>query len=225
MSKLRLLGTALRSNFTVRTVRANQGLPFLLRDSPRRFSTESEQSPQDSAVDQFLQTPDTGLVYGKLLGVTRHTLKTDVVNMLEGCKLTLDDLKIDYNRSFMPMGMMVQFPSRYAFDQAMRMVTKKGRLYKLERASRSQWDSLTPYNGKTVLLHGLPRNAVPYDVERFLTGCEHDSAIELFLRAGSPDPIKMALVRFSSQIEAMNAFIKKNRGFCLNNQILVRVLQ
>lgn len=44
-------------------------------------------------------------------------------------------------------------------------------------------------------------------------------------RAGSPDPIKMALVRFSSQIEAMNAFIKKNRGFCLNNQILVRVLQ
>jgi hypothetical protein len=47
----------------------------------------------------------SGLVYGKLLGVTRHTLKTDVVNMLEGCKLTLDDLKIDYNRSFMPMGM------------------------------------------------------------------------------------------------------------------------
>ncbi|XP_059463225.1 uncharacterized protein LOC132192052 [Corylus avellana] len=227
MSKLRLLGTALRSNITDRTVRANPGLPLLLRDSPRRFSTESEQPPQDSAVNQFLHTPDTGSVYGKLFGATRHTLKTDIVKMLDGCKLTMDDLKFDYNRIFTPMGVVVQFPSRSAFDQAMRMITRKGRLYRLERADRSQWDSLMPYNGKTVLLQGLPRNATPYDVERFMTGCAHDAGIELFLRARaeSPDPIKMALVRFSSQIEAMNAFIKKNRGFCLNNQILLRVIQ
>ncbi|KAE8099488.1 hypothetical protein FH972_017468 [Carpinus fangiana] len=226
MSKLRLLGSALRSNITVRTVSANHGLPLLLRDSPRRFSTESEQPPQDSAVNQFLHTPDTGTVYGKLFGVTRHTLKTDIINMLDGCKLTMDDLKADYNRSFTPMGVMLQFPSRSAFDQAMRVIVKKSRLYRLERADRSQWDSPMPYNGKTVLLQGLPRNATSYDVERFMTGCEHDADI-VFLRprAESPDPTKMALVRFSSQIEAMNAFIKKNRGFCLNNQILMRVIQ
>ena len=38
------------------------------------------------------------------------------------------------------------------------------------------------------------------------------------------DPIRMATVLFSTRTEAMNALIKKNRGFCLNNQISVRVL-
>lgn len=38
------------------------------------------------------------------------------------------------------------------------------------------------------------------------------------------DPIRMATVLFSTRNEAMNALIKKNRGFCLNNQISVRVL-
>ncbi|XP_042945502.1 uncharacterized protein LOC122279172 isoform X2 [Carya illinoinensis] len=150
MSKLRLFATALGSRLTVRTVRENHGIPLLLREFPRWFSTEAEQPPQDSAVDPFLQTPGTGLVYGRLIGVTRHTLKTDIVNLLEGCKLTLDDVKVDYNRSFSPVGMMVQFPSRNAFDQAIRVIGKKGRLYKLERADRSQWDLLIPFNGKAL---------------------------------------------------------------------------
>uniref|UniRef100_A0A2N9IWZ7 Uncharacterized protein n=1 Tax=Fagus sylvatica TaxID=28930 RepID=A0A2N9IWZ7_FAGSY len=79
MSKLGVIGTALRSNFTVRTVRASYGISdaWLLRQSPRRFSTEAEQPPQDSAVDSFLKTPDTGLIYGKLFGITRHTLKSE----------------------------------------------------------------------------------------------------------------------------------------------------
>jgi len=34
----------------------------------------------------------------------------------------------------------------------------------------------------------------------------------------------MATVLFSTRTEAMNALIKKNWGFCLNNQISVRVL-
>jgi hypothetical protein len=62
MSKLGVIGTALRSNFTVRTFRASYGISdtWLLRQLPRRFSTEAEQPPQDSAVDSFLKTPDTG---------------------------------------------------------------------------------------------------------------------------------------------------------------------
>ena len=47
----------------------------------------------------------SGLVYGKLFGITRHTLKTDIINMLEGCNLTMDDVKVDYNWSFTPNGM------------------------------------------------------------------------------------------------------------------------
>lgn len=48
---------------------------------------------------------NSGLAYGRLVGITRYTLKTDIVNMLEGCRLTVDDVKVEYNRSFAPMGM------------------------------------------------------------------------------------------------------------------------
>ncbi|KAK4583471.1 hypothetical protein RGQ29_026272 [Quercus rubra] len=226
MSKLGYLGTALRSNFSVK---ASHGIPasWLLRESPRRFSTEAEQPPQNSPIDPFLQNAtDTGPVYGKIFGITKHTLKTDIINMLKGCNLTMDDVKVNYNWSFMPIGVMVQFPFRNAYDQAFRMIGRKGRLYRLERGDRSQWDLLMPYNGKTVLLQGLPRNALPEDVERFLTGCVYEaSSIEMFMRGAFPDAIRMATVNFPSKNEAMNAFIKKNRGFCLNNQISVRVLQ
>lgn len=47
----------------------------------------------------------SGVAYGRLLGINKHTLKTDIISFLEGCNLTLDDIKVDYNRNFMPMGM------------------------------------------------------------------------------------------------------------------------
>lgn len=47
----------------------------------------------------------TGPVYGKLLGIGKSTLKTDVVNFLEGCNLGLEDVKVDYNWGFIPIGM------------------------------------------------------------------------------------------------------------------------
>ncbi|KAK9290839.1 hypothetical protein L1049_009017 [Liquidambar formosana] len=175
MSKMSLLGTAIRSNFLSRNSKLNQGFPSLLGDSPRRFSTEPQQ-PQDSPPDPFLQTPSTGLVYGKLSGINKHTLKTDIVNLLEGCNLTLNDVKVDYNWNYMPMAMMVQFRSRSAFDNAFKLIARKGRLYKLERADRAKWDILTAYDGKTVLLQGIPRNAIPEDIERFLSGCDFDAS-------------------------------------------------
>ncbi|RVW98845.1 hypothetical protein CK203_024041 [Vitis vinifera] len=191
---------------------------------------------------------ESGLVYGRLSGITKHTLRTDILNLLEGCNLTLQDVKVDYNRSYFPVGMMVQFPSRYAFDHAIKVINKKvACTIGQGNADRSQWDPLRTYDGKTVsinpvvgdkitlvhklqyivmvLLQGLPRNALPEDVERFLAGCEFNSSnIQLTTRQAFPDPIRMALVHFPSQSQAMNAFITKNRGFCLNNQILVRVL-
>lgn len=47
----------------------------------------------------------SGLVYGRLTGTTKYTLKTDIVNLLEGCNLSLEDVKVDYYRSYMPNGM------------------------------------------------------------------------------------------------------------------------
>ncbi|POO02460.1 Ribosomal protein [Trema orientale] len=217
MSKLGLVRTAIRS---VRTVRAS-GHGF----HARRFSTESEpQQTQDQAVDSFLRTSAPGSVYARLHGITRNTLKTDIVNLLEGCNLGLEDVKVDYLRNYNPAAMLVHFSSTQAYEQANRTINRKGRLYKLERVGKPQWDFVAPYDGKTVLLQGVPRNAIFLDIERFLSGCEYDaSSVQFFLRAGFPD--KMATVRFPSQTQAMNCFITRNKGFCLNNRILVRVLQ
>ncbi|KAG7027296.1 hypothetical protein SDJN02_11308 [Cucurbita argyrosperma subsp. argyrosperma] len=227
MSALGLLRKALRSHFVTPSARANHGLPVFFRQSPRFFSTEGEQPPLESPADPFLDTSKTaGLVYGKLSGITRNTLKTDIVNLLEGCNLNLDDVKVEYNRSFTPTSMMMQFPSRQAYDNAFRVIGRKGRLYRLERADRSQWDILSPYSGKTVLLQGIPRNALVEDVERFLLGCDYDAtSINMFFRASFPEPMRLATVLFPSPTQAMHAFLTKNRGFCLNNQILMRVLQ
>ncbi|EEF37181.1 uncharacterized protein LOC8283856 [Ricinus communis] len=218
-----LLRNAIKSNFALKPFNA-------LRQSSQLFSTLPPPPPhhQDdpSPIDPFLQTAGQGVVYGKLFGITRHTLKTDVINLLgEGCQLTPDDIKLTY-ASYDPVAVMIQFPTRQAFDNAFKTIGKKGRLHRLERADRSQWDYIMPYDGKTVLLQGIPEYAAPEDVERFLSGCEFDSSsIRLFRRQSVPEAIRVALVRFHTRTAAMNAFITKNQGFCSNNKISMRVLQ
>ncbi|PWA83846.1 hypothetical protein CTI12_AA161790 [Artemisia annua] len=173
-----------------------------------------------------LESPSAGFLYGKLVGITNNTLKSDVLSLLEECNLTTDDLKVDYNPSYSPTGMLVQFSSKSAYDAALRAVTRKGRLYRLERADRANWDYVQPYGGKFVLLQGIPPNANLEDIERFLAGCEYDpSNIRQFSRQGPSGPTRMALVRFISPTAAMTAMITKNRGFCNNNQISMQVLQ
>ncbi|KAI7754613.1 hypothetical protein M8C21_018202 [Ambrosia artemisiifolia] len=220
-----LLHYAIRSSSSrlIQSVHPNQGLRSLLSASPshRLFSTESA-----SPTKPLFQSPSSGLVYGKLSGITKYTLKSDVLSLLEECNLSIDDLKVDYNPSYTPMGMMLQFPSRNAYDAAVRAVARKGRLYRLERADRANWDSIQPYGGKFVLLQGIPQNAILEDIERFLAGCEYDPTnIRLFSRQGASGSTRMAVVRFFSPTAAMSAMITKNRGFCNNNQISMHVLQ
>uniref|UniRef100_A0A2P2K3B7 Uncharacterized protein MANES_09G071900 n=2 Tax=Rhizophora mucronata TaxID=61149 RepID=A0A2P2K3B7_RHIMU len=224
-----LIRYAARSNLSSGIFAPAHGRPFFLRESPKWFSTEAEQPPaqpstppsEDSPIDPFLQNSSPGLMYGRLFGIMKHTLKSDIINMLEGSDLTVDDIKISYSQQFIPFKMLLQFPSRQAFDNAARMVAKKGRLYRLERADRSEWDILMPYDGKTVLLRGFPRNVAAIDIERFLSGCVYDPSSMEILRQGFPT----ALVRFPTRAAAMNAFITKNRGLCVNNRILMRVLE
>ncbi|KAF5199048.1 N-(5-amino-5-carboxypentanoyl)-L-cysteinyl-D-valine synthase [Thalictrum thalictroides] len=76
-----------------------------------------------------------------------------------------------------------------------------------------------------VLLQGLPRFAAPEDIEHVLSGCDYNSSNhEIFLRQGNPDPVKWAFVKFPSKIKATNAVLSKNKGFCQNDQVFMRVL-
>ncbi|XP_054803247.1 uncharacterized protein LOC129306596 [Prosopis cineraria] len=214
-----ILRAALRSNS-----------PFSTFQTTSRvlFSTEAGQPPQGPVADSFLRSPRQGLVYGRLLGVRKHTLKTDIIHFLKDSNLTMEDVKVDYDRYFTPLAMMLQFHSHGAYEQAFRHIARNGRLYKLERVDRAQWDIVTPYDGKTILMRGFPRNALIDEIERFLHGYEYDrSSINIFLRQGETidNPVKMATVRFRSRTDAMNAFITKNRTFCLNSQISILVLQ
>ncbi|KAL9323670.1 hypothetical protein ACSQ67_008527 [Phaseolus vulgaris] len=162
----------------------------------RCFSTEAAQPPLNSTTPPpFFDVDHSGVTYGKLFGIRKHVLKTDIINFFEDCNLTLEDVKLDYNRSFFPVSTLLQFPTRKSYDNAIRVVVRKGRLYRLDRADRSQWDIVKPYDGKTVR------------------------------RLGAAEPIKLATVRFHSRTQAMNAYIAKNGTFCQNNRLSIQVLQ
>ncbi|QCD92744.1 uncharacterized protein LOC114182701 isoform X2 [Vigna unguiculata] len=196
----------------------------------RCFSTEAEQPPLNSTTPPpFFDVEHSGVTYGRLFGIRKHVLKTDIINFLEGCNLTLEDVKLDYNRSLIPVSTLLQFPSRSSYDNAIRVIVRNGRLYKLDRADRSQWDIVKPYDGKTILIQGMPRAATYEDLVRTLSGCEYDSSsVNLFLRpgeGGTAEPIKLATVRFHSRTQAMNAYIAKNGTFCQNSRISIQVLQ
>ncbi|KAM0953639.1 putative RNA-binding domain superfamily [Dioscorea sansibarensis] len=178
------------------------------------------------SADPFLEPPTDGLVFAKLSGIGRNTLKTDVINFFEGCDISPEDIKVSYNRAYSPVGMILQFPSRSAFDTAVRQTVRKGRLYRLDKVDRSQWDEMIAYNGKAIVLQGIPRNATLEDVERFLTGFNYDpSMLQLINRPGMVQTVRVAIAHFHTRVDAMNAFVTKNRSFCLNNPIAVRVLQ
>ncbi|CAM8968758.1 unnamed protein product [Rhodiola kirilowii] len=196
----------------------------LLRNSPRLLSTETDgtQVPNFSP-DSLTQSP--GVTYGILIGTIKNTLRSDVVNLLEGCDLSLEDVKTVYGQTFMPISILVKFHSPSAYEKAVKFITKN-RLYRLDRAEPSQWFKTRDYGAKTLLLEGLPRMASRDDVERFLSDWDYVPYNTLMItRPGVAEPIKTAVVPVSSPIQAMNMFLAKNRSYMGNNQVLVRVLQ
>ncbi|MCD7467550.1 hypothetical protein HAX54_005050 [Datura stramonium] len=221
-----LLRALTKSSRSIQTGVQNQGLTLPLS---RQLSTQMDAPQQDNSSDPFLQNPSTGLVYGRISGIGRHTMKSDIISMLGTSKLSLDDIRFDYNLNYAPVAVMIQFPSRNAYDASLRTVVRKSGLFRMEKVDRQQWDTLPRYDGKTILLQGVPRNALAEDVERFLAGCQYDaSSIQMFARPQrgfDRPPARTVLVEFPSQALATHAFIKKNRGFCLNNQVAVRLLQ
>ncbi|XP_068644909.1 uncharacterized protein, partial [Aristolochia californica] len=159
----------------------------------------------------FLQKPSRGSIYGKLTGIGENTLKTDIIHYLEGCDLTIEDVRVEYSRTFTSLSI---FPSRSFFQNAVRSTIKKGHLYKLEEIDCGLWDVQTSYQILTEV------------VECFLSCYDFDaSSLQMFIRDGFPEPIRMATVRFPSQIEATNAISMKNRSFILNNLVTMKLLQ
>lgn len=50
-----------------------------------------------------------GLVFAKLFPAKKSTLKTDVIHFLEGCDLSTEDIKVEYNRDYNPIAMYARF--------------------------------------------------------------------------------------------------------------------
>ncbi|KAF8718687.1 hypothetical protein HU200_024987 [Digitaria exilis] len=232
----RLAAAALRRGVAASRGHTSSRLTSSMPASVRLFSAdasgETTATAADSQDDSFLESSNEGLAYGRFYGVIgggnrleKNMLKTDIIHHLDKCGLSLDDVKIDYNRGFFPLGALLRFPSKAAFTTAIRQANQN-RLYRIEGISRDEWDLKQSYGGKAVLLQGVPRNALPEDIERFLCGTNFEPPpFESFLRPGVPEPIRMVLVKFRTKTDAMNAFITKNRSFCLNNQVSMRVLQ
>uniref|UniRef100_A0A0D9VSN6 Uncharacterized protein n=1 Tax=Leersia perrieri TaxID=77586 RepID=A0A0D9VSN6_9ORYZ len=210
--------------------------------APRLFSTEASGetasagagagAAQGSQDKPLFKPSDEGLAYGRFYSaipggnrLPKSMLKTDIIHHLDKCELSLDDVKIDYNRGYFPVGALLRFSSVPLYNTAVKQ-TREGRQYRLEMVSREEFDLKQSFDGKAILLQGVPRNAQPEDIERFLCGTNVEPPpFESFLRPGVPDPIRVVLVKFRSRTDANNAFIAKNRGFCLNNPVSMRILQ
>ncbi|KAK8651205.1 hypothetical protein V6N13_140817 [Hibiscus sabdariffa] len=179
---MNLLRNAIKSHVSVRTIKPTHALPSFFREPPNRINNNRRwrKLPSiNSLIPPAKFTPSKhflGFAYGKPFGATKYTMKSDIISLLEECNLTPDDIKVSYNRNFFPVAMMLRFPSSAAFSNATRTIRRFDRLYRLNRVDASDWDIVTPYNGKTVVLQGLPRSAAFEDIERFLSGCDYDSS-------------------------------------------------
>ncbi|KAI4994030.1 uncharacterized protein LOC123448969 [Hordeum vulgare subsp. vulgare] len=225
----RLAAAALRGALTASGARSYSTPVAFPLASSRLFSTDASGAVAGSQDDSSSGEGHTyGRFYTNISGVGRlgkNMLKTDIIHYLDQCELSLDDVKIDYNKGFYPMGALLKFPSVESFEAALRQ-TIQGRMYRLERVSPDVWEHKISLNGKAVLLQGVPRSAQADDIERFLCGTNYEPPpFENFVRAGVPEPVRMVLVKFGSRTDATNAFIAKNKGFCLNSPVTMRVIQ
>ncbi|XP_074368907.1 uncharacterized protein LOC141708947 [Apium graveolens] len=222
MQQMGLLRNVLKSGHLIRVGHQNPRFT----SSPRPFSTAGGSTTQDSPpiVDPSLHDPNSGVYcYGAVGGITSHTTKNDILNLLEGCNLTPEDLKVEYSYDFSWRQMMIQFPSWTSYDMALRVVSRRAREYNIKKLDPGKWARRISYDGKALLLQGIPRNAVPDDIDRILSGFRHDGTF-VDISTRYVDGNRMAILRFPSAILARVAFLTTIREFCLNNQLSAQIL-
>ncbi|EPS72129.1 hypothetical protein M569_02630 [Genlisea aurea] len=191
------------------------------------FSTEASEPSVEASYEPFNQTPysGSGSTYLKLVNISKYTTKSDVLHLLDGINLKPESIRVEYDRAYYPVSIIVELPSVDAFEVAGRAIATKGRLFNLAKTDKDRWDLIAPFDGKAILLREIPRNAGFDDIERFLSGCQYDSSsLEIFFRPVKNVVSKMALVRFPSPALAAHAYMTKNGGFVLNSQICVQLL-
>lgn len=49
--------------------------------------------------------PFPGPIYGRILDISTHTTKNDIVNMLDASNLSPEKIKVEYNRGYLPLSM------------------------------------------------------------------------------------------------------------------------
>uniref|UniRef100_A0A0E0CYY4 cyanoalanine nitrilase n=1 Tax=Oryza meridionalis TaxID=40149 RepID=A0A0E0CYY4_9ORYZ len=155
--------------------------------APRLFSTEASgetaaagAAAQGSQDEPFFKPSDEGVAYGRFYSVIpggsrlpKSMLKTDIIHHLDKSELSLDDVKIDYNRGYYPVGALLRFSSVPLFNTAVRQ-TREGRQYRLEMISHEEFDLKKSYDGKALDVmimifgsrHGLiiVKSVTPYPV-------------------------------------------------------------
>lgn len=61
---------------------------------------------------------ESGSVYGRLTGITANTMRTDIVRLLEGCGVTLEDVKVEHNRLYYPIAvyfLLLSLPCKFSY--------------------------------------------------------------------------------------------------------------
>eukprot|EP00252_Welwitschia_mirabilis_P000951 TRINITY_DN10939_c0_g1_i1.p1 TRINITY_DN10939_c0_g1~~TRINITY_DN10939_c0_g1_i1.p1 ORF type:complete len:222 (-),score=22.36 TRINITY_DN10939_c0_g1_i1:331-996(-) len=195
---------------------------FLQKAVFRSFSTGETGFPDTT-------TPGT-CVYGRLINIGKHTSKKDILRFFEGCHLRPDDIKFAYNQmNFNPLGLVLQFSSKPNYNHAVRLINIKGRYLRLHEVDRIEWDNSGPsYDGKVLALQGVPKNARVEDVEHCFPGY---SIVDIrFVNRGgaiqsNEHAVRFALVRFPTEMDALIAMREKNKTFCLNNSIVMKLLR
>ncbi|KAG8063812.1 hypothetical protein GUJ93_ZPchr0003g18405 [Zizania palustris] len=83
--------------------------------APRLFSAdasgEATGAAEGSQGESFFKPSEEGLAYAKFYSaspgsrrIPNNMLKTDIIHHLDKCGLSLEDVKIDYNRGYYPVG-------------------------------------------------------------------------------------------------------------------------
>ncbi|KAK9127202.1 hypothetical protein Syun_015999 [Stephania yunnanensis] len=106
--KMNQLKTTISKSTNLFRLNPNQALPILQTHHFCSATPATEQPPdQSSQVDPFLRSSNQSIVYGRLTGNGPYTMKTDIIHMLEGCDLSLQDVRVEYNRYYDPVAMHV----------------------------------------------------------------------------------------------------------------------
>eukprot|EP01018_Ginkgo_biloba_P019891 Gb_33707 [translate_table: standard] len=137
-------------------------------------------------------------IYGRLTGVGRNTLKSDIIHFFDSCGLRPEDIKIAYNRNYSPLG--INYPRVLPYLFLFNSVDTLTRLIECMLAfsgcvgrSHSFGMNLTVYSSSIFLISLVGKGIWSYtsliDISEYLSGWRFLSRWSSDLATVRPDPI------------------------------------